>query len=309
MFYIVLCYNLIGDFMKEKVSVIIPTFKRSEKLETAINSVLNQTYQNFEIIIVDDNNPDTEYRKETEKYMERYKNNKKIRYIKMEKNGGGAAARNYGIEHAKGEYIAFLDDDDEFMPEKLEHQLKFMLDNKLDASFSNEVVLHDDGSLRYKKDYKGFKKDEILKYHLTELIVGTQTFMYKKKVLDEIKGFDIIPSGQEYVLMYKTIMGGYNVDHLDEDLVNIYIHKGARISTSSKKIDGERQLYELKKKHFDILNFKERQRVRYEWYVNCYRFYGRKNFLWKIYYFLILIVRFPIQTLKTITKKLKKVRA
>ena len=62
---------------------------------------------------------------------------------------------------------------------------------------------------------------------------------------------------------YKTIINGYKVDHIDEDLVNIYVHKGARISTSNKKIVGEKQLYELKKKHFDILNFKERQRVRY----------------------------------------------
>lgn len=304
-----MCYTQFGDCMKEMISIIIPTFKRSEKLEIAINSVLNQTYQNFEIIIVDDNNPGTEYRKETEEYMKRYKSNEKIRYVKMKKNGGGAAARNYGIKHAKGEYVAFLDDDDVYMPEKLERQLKFMLDNKLDASFSNEVVLYDDGSLRYRKDYKDFKKEEILKYHLTELIVGTQTFMYKKKVLDEINGFDIVPAGQEYILMYKTIIGGYNVDYLDADLVNIYIHKGARISTSSKKIDGERELYELKMKHFDILNFKERQRVRYEWYVNCYRFYGRKSFLWKIYYFLILIVRFPIQTIKTLLKKIKKVCA
>lgn len=291
--------------MDNLVSVIMPTFKRSEKLENAISSIKMQTYKNIEIIIVDDNDPATSYRRETEKFMERYQDDKQIRYLKMVKNGGGAAARNFGIENAKGEYIAFLDDDDEYLPEKIETQLKFMLDNNLDACFMNEVVLDEFGKLRYKKDYKKFQKDKILEYHLTEMIVGPQTFMYKKKVLDEIKGFDIVPAGQEYILMYKTIMGGYNVDYLDVDLVRIYIHKGARISTSVRKLEGERNLYELKKKHFDILNFKQRQRVRYEWYVNCYRYYYSKNIWKRIYYFLILIFRFPCQMFKIILKKLK----
>ena len=293
--------------MNKLVSIIIPTYKRSDKLDCAISSVLNQTYKNFEIIIVDDNNPDSEYRLSTEKFMEKYKSNKKIRYVKMPKNGGGAAARNFGIKSAKGEYIAFLDDDDVFVPEKLEKQLTFMINNNLDACFSNEVVWNDNGTLRYKKDYKSFKKEEILKYHLTEMIVGPQTFMYKKSVLDAIGGFDIVPAGQEYILMYKTIMAGFDVDYLDEDLVNIYVHSGNRISTSNKKIDGERNLYEIKKKHFDILNFSQRQRVRYEWYVNCYRFYGSRNFALKICYFFVLLFRFPIQTFKTFLKKIKKV--
>lgn len=293
--------------MDKLVSVIIPTFKRVDKLDVSINSVLNQTYQNFEIIIVDDNNPDTEYRKETEKFMQKYKSNKKIRYIKMKKNGGGAAARNFGINSAKGEYIAFLDDDDEFMPNKLEVQLSYMLDNNLDASFSNEMVFDTDGKLRYRKDYKDFNKENILKYHLTELIVGTQTFMYKTSVLKAINGFDLMPAGQEYILMYKTIMAGYNVDHVDADLVKIYIHSGSRISTSNGKIVAEKKLYELKKSHFDILNFKEKQRVRYEWIINCYRFYGNKNVFYKIYYLIILIIRFPVQFIKLILKKLKKV--
>lgn len=291
--------------MKELISVIMPTYKRSDKLGRAIESILNQTYSNFEIVIVDDNNPDTEYRKETEKFMNDYKSESRIKYVKMEKNGGGAAARNFGIKNAKGTYIAFLDDDDVYLPNKLEKQLKFMLDNNLDASFSNETVLDEKtGKLIYKKEYKDFKKDDILHYHLTEMIVGPQTFMYKKSVLEEINGFDIVPSGQEYILMYKTIMGGYNVDYLDADLVNIYIHSGERISTSTKKIDGERNLYELKKKHFNELNFKQRQRVKYEWYVNCYRYYG--TIPKKIYYFCLIIVRFPVQSFKTFIRKIKR---
>lgn len=292
--------------MKNLVSIIIPTFKRSEKLANAIESIRRQTYQNYEIIIVDDNDPKTEDRKNTEKFMKQYKDDKKIRYIKMPKNGGGAAARNYGIKNAYGDFIAFLDDDDVYLEEKIEVQLKFMLDNNLDACFMNEVVLDENGHLRYIKDYKDFNPDKILAYHLTEMIVGPQTFMYKKSVLQAINGFDIVPAGQEYILMYKTIMQGFKVWHLDANLVHIYIHKGARISTSARKLEGERNLYELKKKHFDILDFKQKQRVRYEWYVNCYRYYYSKNFLKRIYYLLILLFRFPCQSFKVLLKKFKK---
>ena len=123
--------------MKNLVSIIIPTFKRSEKLANAIESIRRQTYQNYEIIIVDDNDPKTEDRKNTEKFMKQYKDDKKIRYIKMPKNGGGAAARNYGIKNAYGDFIAFLDDDDVYLEEKIEVQLKFMLYNNLDACFMN----------------------------------------------------------------------------------------------------------------------------------------------------------------------------
>ena len=84
------------------VSIIIPTFKRPGMLARAIESCLKQTYKNIEILVVDDNNPDTEGRIETEKFMQQYNDVKQIRYIKCKQNGGGAVARNEGIKNAKG---------------------------------------------------------------------------------------------------------------------------------------------------------------------------------------------------------------
>ena len=75
--------------MNDLISIIIPTYKRSEMLSRAIESCLNQSYKNIEVIIVDDNNPDTDFRKLTSQFMESYAGNKKVKYIKMEKNGGG----------------------------------------------------------------------------------------------------------------------------------------------------------------------------------------------------------------------------
>lgn len=110
--------------MKEPlISVVIPTFNRPSFIERACNTVINQSYKNTEIIIVDDAST-TSYVDTIEKLA--FKN---VVYIKHKKNGGGSAARNTGIEAAQGEYIAFLDDDDEWLPQKLEKQLQSLSEN------------------------------------------------------------------------------------------------------------------------------------------------------------------------------------
>lgn len=109
--------------MNKLVSIIIPTYKRPETLSRAINSVLNQTYRPIEIFVVDDNDPNTEYRESTEMVMKGYVNNPLITYIKHEKNKNGSAARNTGARYSKGAYLAFLDDDDEYLPTKIEAQV------------------------------------------------------------------------------------------------------------------------------------------------------------------------------------------
>jgi len=101
-----------------RVSVIIPTYNRRNLLGRAINSVLNQNYQDFELIIVDDGSTDN-----TVKLVKSF-NYEIIKYIRHDKNRGVSAARNTGIRVAKGDYIAFQDSDDEWMPEKLERQIR-----------------------------------------------------------------------------------------------------------------------------------------------------------------------------------------
>lgn len=104
-----------------KVSVIIPTYGPPDRLPKTIDSVLQQTFTDFELIIVDDNNPDSEDRKSTENCVHRAQaKDSRIQYICHPYNKNGSAARNTGISIAKGEYIAFLDSDDEYKPERLE---------------------------------------------------------------------------------------------------------------------------------------------------------------------------------------------
>lgn len=103
------------------ISVIIPTYGTPIFLQKAIESVLSQTFYNFELIIVDDNNPDTEARRQTEVLMNIYlSRDKRIKYIKHPRNLNGAVARNTGFAIAKGKYIALLDSDDEYLPTRLQ---------------------------------------------------------------------------------------------------------------------------------------------------------------------------------------------
>ena len=107
-----------------KVSVIITTYKRSEFLERAIQSVLNQTYQNYEIIVVDDNDANSSFRVATEKRMAPFLINPKIKYLKHDVNRNGACARNTGIKNSSGDFITFLDDDDVYLPTRIEKAIR-----------------------------------------------------------------------------------------------------------------------------------------------------------------------------------------
>ena len=106
------------------VSVIIPTYNRSNVILNSVNSVLNQTYKDLEVIVVDDCSDD-----ETEIVLKSIKD-QRLRYIKHEKNMGACAARNTGIDLAKGEFIAFHDSDDICRKERIEHELKALIEKK-----------------------------------------------------------------------------------------------------------------------------------------------------------------------------------
>ena len=101
------------------VTVVIPTYHRSEKLSITIHSVLKQTFDDIEIIVVNDGGDDLSVRNVIAEF-----NDKRIRYLKNPKKNGANVARNTGLEHSKGKYIAFLDDDDLWYPQKIQNQLQ-----------------------------------------------------------------------------------------------------------------------------------------------------------------------------------------
>lgn len=112
------------------VSIITPVYKCEEYIERTMNSVLAQTYSQWEMLLVDDCSPD----KSAEIIRSYTERDSRFKYIKLEKNSGAAVARNVGLEHAQGRYIAYLDADDIWLPEKLERQIRFMEENKVQFS-------------------------------------------------------------------------------------------------------------------------------------------------------------------------------
>ena len=106
------------------VSVIMPSYNMAKYIAESIESIMNQTYPYWELIIVDDCSTDN-----TDSVVENYLSDTRIRYLKNENNSGAAISRNYALREAKGKWIAFLDSDDVWLPEKLETQIAFMLEN------------------------------------------------------------------------------------------------------------------------------------------------------------------------------------
>ena len=211
---------------KPTVSVIIPTYNRAHLVGRAIQSVLDQTYKDFELIVVDDgSNDNTEYIiKEFQKKDER------IKYVAYKKNKGGSAARNAGIKSSKGEYIAFLDSDDEWLSEKLEKQIRlFKIKPKKVGVLYCGYYNFDDNTGLGKLINCSFEKDVRI-----ELFKGwcppTPLLMVRKECFNVIGFFDEqLFSFQEYDLCVR-LSEVYDFAYVDKPLVRVHKHLGHRIS-------------------------------------------------------------------------------
>jgi len=256
--------------MINKVSVIIPTYKRSDFLQRAIDSILSQTYTNIEVIVVDDNTPDSNYRLETERKMMKYRNYSNVIYIKNQSNLGGALARNEGIFKACGDYITFLDDDDIYLPNKIATQVEYMVQNELDMSFTDVRINNsDDRLVDYREHHyvKSLSNHELLKQHIMHHLTPTGTYMFTRESIINIGGFDDVLVGQEFKLMLKTIESGMKIGYMSVAHVIQYLHDGERISIGHTKIEAETELFNFKKKYFKILNLSQRKYVKFRYHA------------------------------------------
>ncbi len=176
--------------MKELVSVIIPSYGGGECLRRCIDSVLKQTYQEIEVVVVDDNGLGTENQRKTASQMEVYKDNPKVSYICHEVNKNGSAARNTGVKNSHGAYISLLDDDDEFYPDNIEAQMVVM------SSLGEDYALTYCGIRSYKGDKVDHERHptksgsllfEIMKH---EVVIGSSTLLIRRSAWEKLGGFD-----------------------------------------------------------------------------------------------------------------------
>lgn len=205
------------------VSIIIPTYNRTDYLKLTLESVLNQTFQDFEIIVVDDGTPNTNNEVLCEKFD-------RVKYIKIENSGGPAKPRNKGILEAKGEYVAFVDDDDLWLPTKLEKQVAILQSNP------NFGLVH---SCCEVIDENGIKKDEIIgrpgsldvKHgDVSMKMIGSWTIMMptplvRKKVIDEVGFFnEIMAPAIEDTEFWSRCSFVTNFFYIDEALALYRVH-------------------------------------------------------------------------------------
>ena len=183
--------------MKLKVSVIIPTYNREEFLPGAIDSVLKQSYRNFELIIVDDGSTD-----KTKNIIDRY--NGKLTYLYQD-NKGVAAARNRGIAASRHALIAFLDSDDRFASKKLEMQVEAMEQNpSVMISHTQEKWYRRGKFLNQKKKHRK-ESGNLFKRCLELCAVGMSTIMARKELFNEVGFFDeSLPCCEDYDLWLRV---------------------------------------------------------------------------------------------------------
>lgn len=180
------------------VSIITPTYNCGKFISETIESVLSQTYKNWELIISDDCSTDN-----TEEIIKPYlERDSRIKYICNEHNSGAAITRNAAIRKANGKWIAFLDSDDLWLPEKLERQLKFMAENNYHFSCTESISFDEDANIAENK--------EIKPKHITKLglklycWVGCLSAMYDSEVTGLIQIADI-KKNNDYAIWLKVI--------------------------------------------------------------------------------------------------------
>lgn len=214
------------------ISVVIPTYNRAATLKLAVDSVLNQTFQDIELLIVDDASED-----DTEQVVSQMKD-KRIHYIKVAHNSGACHARNLGALHAQGEYVAFQDSDDKWHPEKLEKQYRYMVENELDFSFCGmtRIMLENPNRKYY---YPNMDIDDEKAYFEQLLYlnrVGTQTIMCKRNCFKKIK-FDVsLKRFQDWDFALQASRY-FSIGYLRESLVDSFVQKNSisKSATANKR--------------------------------------------------------------------------
>ena len=203
------------------VSVVIPTYKRSDTLERAINSVRNQTYRDIEILVVDDNMPGDVYSQSVKQLIDRlaYDN---VTLVTQPRHINGAAARNAGIRKSNGEYISFLDDDDLLFPNKIEKQVAAL--KEMDESVGGVSCLKiffKGNELTHISDTWECTDDQSFRVMSKQQNIQTCTVLLRRKCLDETGYFDEHLFRHQEVQLMSYFTNKYKIILLNEVLTII----------------------------------------------------------------------------------------
>ena len=201
------------EINKDLVSIIIPYYKKKKYILKTINSILNQSYNHFEIIIVydDENLSDLDYLKKL------FKLEKKIKIIKNLKTIGAGFSRNKGIENAKGEFVAFIDADDIWKKHKLKNQINFMKKKKLKFSHTSYEIIDENDKILGKRISRDFEKvDDLIK----SCDIGLSTVILEKEIIDDQTKFPNLKTKEDFVLWLKILQKNILIRSFNETLTS-----------------------------------------------------------------------------------------
>ena len=210
---------------KPKVSVITPVYNAEKYLSETIESVLKQTYKSFEYLLIDDCSTDNS----ASIIKEFEEKDSRVRYIKLTENSGAAVARNRGLEEAKGRYIAFVDSDDKWYPEKLERQLDFMENNHKAFTYTNYEHITEEGEvlsspkLPDKLNYSGLLKNTA---------IACSTVVIDRQIIGDFR-MPLVRKGQD-TATWLQILRNHDYAYLVDEILNQY--RGREGSLSSNKV-------------------------------------------------------------------------
>lgn len=226
-------------------SIVIPTFNRYEELKRSIGSVIAQSFEDWELIVVDDGSTD-----QTSTLLADYTSqDKRIKYFQRSKSRvkGASTCRNTGIENAKGDYIAFLDSDDEWKYNKLERD-KYRIINKNSSAIYSGIII-DNGETKYKARSRHINSNETYE----DLVFGGENFaqtssmVVKKEILQKVK-FDVTLNRPEDMDFFIQVGNQSGWDFYDENLTVLHWEKNVQRMNSSN-LDSMRLFYEKHQTH------------------------------------------------------------
>lgn len=221
--------------MEDLISIITPNYNCERFIESTIKSVLAQTYVNWEMIIVDDCSTDNSY----EIALNYAKQDSRIKVFRNEINSGAAISRNFALDNAKGNYIAFLDSDDLWEPNKMEFQLNFMKKNNCDFSFSRYDLI-DENNKKIHKTVRIVNKLSFWKL-LHHDFIGCLTAMYRKDIAPSVRSYNI-KNNNDYGLFLQVVKGTKKAMGIQENLAHYRIRK---TGISRKKIKKVKPYFKL----------------------------------------------------------------
>jgi glycosyltransferase involved in cell wall biosynthesis len=236
-----------------KVSIILPTYNSEKFLHRTINSVLNQTFTDWELIIVDDCSTDN-----TQEIINDFlKKDKRIKAIFLKENSGSPALpHNVGFNNSLGEYIAYLDHDDEWFPNKIKEQLRVFENSpvsNLGLVSCNALIINQLKSKTYYKKIKRYESLEEVIESPGDFIHGNSSIMIKREVIEKVGERDEkLGQIEDFDMIIRIASSGYEFDFINEVLFKYYIHEN-NITTRDKYPSSEKSL-KLAKQYRDFIN-------------------------------------------------------